>query len=62
MVVISKPDKDENSTNNAEEQTWEHPENPEKASDKRDEEQLQRQAKEALRRKENLTDENQQDK
>lgn len=38
------------------EQEWDNPTNPEKAGDERDFEQLKRQAKEAERRKENLTD------
>ena len=54
MAVIKKkilgedPDKDK--------QEWDNPENPEKAGDERDFEQLKRQAKEAERRKENLTE------
>lgn len=38
------------------EQEWDNPTDPEKAQDERDFEQLKRQAKEAKRRKENLTD------
>ena len=34
---------------------WENPKNPENASDKRDEEQFNRQKEEAERRKENLS-------
>lgn len=41
---------------NTEEQEWDNPKNPEKAGDERDLEQLKRQAEEAERRKENLTD------
>ena len=39
----------------AEEQQWENPLNPEKPGDARDREQLERQFKEAKRRNENLT-------
>ncbi|RCH55554.1 hypothetical protein DJ568_06590 [Mucilaginibacter hurinus] len=39
-----------------EEKEWENPVNPEKPADSRDDEQLLRQLKEAERRKENLTD------
>jgi len=39
-----------------EEQQWENPLNPEKPGDARDKEQLQRQFKEAKRRKDNLTE------
>lgn len=53
MVVIDK----KNITNAEEEQTWENPVNPEKPADSRDQEQLERQLKEAERRKENLSDE-----
>jgi len=39
-----------------EEQEWENPLNPEKPSDARDKEQIERQYKEAKRRKDNLTE------
>lgn len=39
-----------------EEQDWDNPKDPEKAADTRDFEQLKRQAQEAERRKENLTE------
>lgn len=38
------------------EQEWENPQNPEKPADARDKEQLERQYKEAKRRKDNLTE------
>ncbi|PTQ95676.1 hypothetical protein C8P68_105182 [Mucilaginibacter yixingensis] len=38
------------------EQEWENPANPEKPADARDKEQLERQYKEAKRRKDNLTE------
>lgn len=38
------------------EQEWENPQNPEKPSDARDDEQIDRQYEEAKRRKENLTE------
>lgn len=53
MVVIDK----KNNANADEEQTWENPANPEKPADARDKEQLERQLKEAARRKDNLSDE-----
>ena len=40
----------------AEEKQWENPLNPEKPGDARDQEQLQRQYKEAKRRHDNLTE------
>ncbi|RYD92518.1 MAG: hypothetical protein EOP54_20695 [Sphingobacteriales bacterium] len=40
-----------------EEKEWENPVNPEQPGDERDKEQLERQYKEAKRRKDNLTDE-----
>ena len=45
-------------TPEGEEQQWENPLNPEKPGDARDQEQLLRQYKEAKRRKDNLTDNN----
>jgi hypothetical protein len=39
-----------------EEQEWENPTDPEKPSDARDKEQIERQYKEAKRRKDNLTE------
>lgn len=44
-----------------ERQTWDNPNDPESASDKRDLEQLERQKKEAERRKENLSEESKQE-
>ena len=54
MVVIKKKTLGEDPRK--EKQEWNNPEDPEKARDERDFEQLKRQAKEAERRKENLTD------
>lgn len=54
MVVIKKKVLGEDPSK--EKQEWDNPQNPEKAQDERDFEQLKRQAKEAERRKENLTD------
>jgi len=48
-MVIGKKDQQ------VEQKEWEDPLNPEKPSDERDQEQLQRQMKEAKRLKENLT-------
>jgi hypothetical protein len=45
-----------------EEKEWENPVNPAQPSDERDKEQLLRQYKEAKRRKNNLTDEDQTEK
>ena len=45
-----------------EEKEWENPVNPTQPSDERDKEQLLRQYKEAKRRKNNLTDEDQTEK
>jgi hypothetical protein len=45
-----------------EEKEWENPVEPTKSSDERDKEQLLRQYKEAKRRKDNLTDEDQTEK
>ncbi|RVT98223.1 hypothetical protein EOD41_17785 [Mucilaginibacter limnophilus] len=53
MVVI---DKKQNPETPQEEKQWENPVNPEKPADSREDEQLLRQYKEAKRRKENLTD------
>lgn len=53
MVVTDK----KNNANAEEQQTWENPANPEKPADSRDQEQLERQLKEAERRKDNLSDE-----
>ncbi|MBS7564141.1 hypothetical protein KHS38_06960 [Mucilaginibacter sp. Bleaf8] len=50
MVVVKKTVTDDS------EKEWENPQNPEAASDPRDEEQLARQKKEAELRKENLTE------
>jgi hypothetical protein len=50
MVVAKKQDQQ------AEEKQWENPLNPEKPGDARDQEQLQRQYKEAKRRHDNLTE------
>ena len=54
MAVIKKKVLGENP--DKEKQEWDNPVNPEKAGDERDFEQLKRQAKEAERRKENLTE------
>jgi hypothetical protein len=53
MVVIKKKTLGEDPSKK---QQWDNPKNPEKAKDERDFEQLKRQAKEAERRKKNLTD------
>ncbi|MCC8410425.1 hypothetical protein LJ707_15895 [Mucilaginibacter sp. UR6-1] len=53
MVVTDK----KSNANADEQQTWENPANPEKPADSRDQEQLERQLKEAERRKDNLSDE-----
>lgn len=50
MVTPKKDDQ------KVEEQQWENPLNPEKPADARDQEQLERQYKEAKRRKDNLTE------
>ncbi|MDB5025981.1 MAG: hypothetical protein JWP78_3736 [Mucilaginibacter sp.] len=50
MVVIKKK------KIQSEEQEWEDPLNPENPSDARDKEQIERQYKEAKRRKDNLTE------
>jgi len=50
MVTVKKDNQ------KVEEQQWENPLNPEKPGDARDQEQLQRQYKEAKRRKDNLTE------
>jgi len=50
MAVAKKP------VQQAEEKQWENPLNPEKPGDARDQEQLQRQYKEAKRRHDNLTE------
>jgi len=52
MATVKKDDQ------KVEEQQWENPLNPEKPGDARDQEQLLRQYKEAKRRKNNLTDNN----
>jgi len=52
MATVKKDDQ------KVEEQQWENPLNPEKPGDARDQEQLLRQYKEAKRRKDNLTDNN----
>ena len=49
MVIVKKDNQ------KVEEQKWENPLNPEKPVDARDQEQLVRQYKEAKRRKDNLT-------
>jgi hypothetical protein len=46
----------------SDEQEWEDPFNPEKPSDARDKEQIERQYKEAKRRKDNLTEKDHIDK
>ena len=56
MVIVKK------NTNPGGEQEWENPQNPEKPSDARDEEQVMRQYKEAKRRKDNLTEKDHIDK
>jgi hypothetical protein len=56
MVSVSKKRKQED------EKEWENPLNPEMPSDGRDKEQLLRQYKEAKRRKDNLTEDNNTDK
>ena len=55
MVFVNKKVRKED------EKEWENPVNPEMTSDDRDKEQLLRQYKEAKRRKDNLTQENQTD-
>lgn len=50
MVVVKKPGKQ------TEEKKWENPLNPEESGDARDMEQLQRQYKEAKRRHDNLSE------
>jgi hypothetical protein len=50
MVVVIKD------TEHKPEQEWENPTNPEKPSDARDNEQIERQYEEAKRRKDNLTE------
>jgi len=52
MATVKKDDQ------KMEEQQWENPLNPEKPGDARDKEQLLRQYKEAKRRKNNLTNDN----
>ena len=52
---------DKKTENTGEEKEWENPQAPEKTSDERDKEQLLRQYKEAKRRHDNLT-ENQDEK
>lgn len=54
MVVIKKKILGEDPKK--EKKQWTNPEDPEKANDERDFEQLKRQAKEAERRKENLSE------
>ena len=60
MVVIVKKKPFEKLKDESEkpEQHWDNPMNPEKAGDERDIEQLKRQKKEAERRKDNLSDNN----
>ena len=50
MVIIKKKN------TKGEDQEWENPTDPEKPSDARDKEQIERQYKEAKRRKDNLTE------
>ena len=52
MVIDKKKDQ------KVEQLQWENPSNPDKPADERDREQLLRQYKEAQRRKDNLTDNN----
>jgi len=52
MATVKKDDQ------KVKEQQWENPLNPEKPGDARDQEQLLRQYKEAKRRKNNLTNDN----
>jgi hypothetical protein len=52
MATVKKVDQ------KVEEQHWENPMNPEKPGDARDQEQLLRQYNEAKRRKDNLTNDN----
>lgn len=52
MLTVKKDDQ------KVDEQRWENPLNPEKPGDTRDQEQLLRQYKEAKRRKNNLTNNN----
>lgn len=47
---------DETTENPGEEKEWENPQEPEKTSDERDKEQLARQYKEAKRRHDNLSE------
>ena len=57
MVILSKKHTHSAKEENAEtEKQWDNPRNPEGAEDSRDIEKLKRQKKEAERRKENLTD------
>lgn len=53
---LNIPKQDQEDQTKKEDLSWENPSNPEKASDKRDVEQLQRQKEEAELRKNNLTD------
>jgi hypothetical protein len=46
----------------SEEKTWENPGDPEKPTDERDKEQIERQYREAKRRKDNLTEKDHIDK
>jgi hypothetical protein len=50
-MVIAKKQNEQ-----ADEKEWENPQNPEKSGDARDEEQIQRQYKEAKRRHDNLSE------
>ena len=56
MVIVKKKNTD------ADQQEWENPQNPEGTSDGRDKEQIERQYKEAKRRKDNLTEKDHIDK
>lgn len=57
MITNGKqPEKPAGINEDKPEKTWDNPQNPEKAEDKRDLEQMKRLEEEAKRRKENLTD------
>lgn len=57
MVVISKKNISKANEEHSEvEKEWNNPKDPEKSEDQRDIERLERQAEEAIRRKENLTE------
>lgn len=64
MVIVNdlnSPSPSDPKKEEKQEQSWQNPTNPEKPRDERDEEQLLRQKKEAERRKENLSTDDDQD-